>query len=55
MYERPKPPPAPAAAPGMRPGRIPARSRRHRDVQKEIDLLREQLKRLEHEVKDRKD
>ena len=55
VYERPKPPPAPAAAPGMRPGRSPGPKPPARDLQKEIDLLREQLKRLESEVKDRKD
>ena len=55
VYERPKPPPAPAAAPRDATRADPGPKPPARDLQKEIDLLREQLKRLEREVKDRKD
>ena len=53
VYERPKPPAASASKDSPRadpPAKAPAR-----DLQKEIDQLREQLKRLERELKDRED
>lgn len=51
VYERPKPPSSSAAT---TPRADPPSKGPPRDLQKEIDQLREQLKRLEMELKDRK-
>jgi uncharacterized protein (TIGR03067 family) len=55
VYERPQPPTTPpAVAPKDSSKADPPPKAPARDLQKEIDQLREQLKRLETELKDRK-
>jgi RNA polymerase sigma factor (sigma-70 family) len=53
VLERPKSPMPSTAAPGERPKADPPPKAPVRDLQKEIDQLREQLKRLEKELKGR--
>jgi uncharacterized protein (TIGR03067 family) len=55
VLERQKTPPPAPAAPKDSPRVEPQSKPPARDLQKEIDQLREQLKRLEKELKDRKD
>jgi RNA polymerase sigma-70 factor (ECF subfamily) len=54
VFERPKTP-APSSSPRDAPKADPAPKPPARDLQNEIDQLREHLKRLEKELKDRKD
>ena len=55
ILERQKSPPPAPSAPTDAPRTGPSRKPPARDLQKEIDQLREQLKRLEKELKDRTD